>query len=68
MMHGITHKLGRGLKDWIKDESGNTTIDWVVLVSSILVMTLVVMGSISGGVRAFGQKAETELTQRQVGF
>ncbi len=68
MIQHITHKLGWGMKTWIEDESGNTTIDWVVLLGGIMVMTLAVMGSISAGANAFGDKAEAELTQRQVGF
>lgn len=61
-------KLGTGMKRWLRDESGNVTIDWVVLVSGIVGMTFAVMVAISGGVNAFGNKAEVELTQRDVGF
>lgn len=68
MIQHITHKLGTGIKGWLRDESGNTTIDWVVLVSGILGMTFLVMVAISGGMQVFGEKAETELTQREVGF
>jgi len=68
MYQGIANKLGRGMKTWLQDEAGNTTVDWVVLIGGILGMVLIVMVSISGGVQAFGEKAETELTMRQVGF
>ena len=68
MCHRIADKLGLGIKTWLRDEAGNTTVDWVVLLAGILGMVLLVMGSISGGVQAFGEKAETELTMREVGF
>ncbi len=68
MVRHITSKLGTGTKNWLADEAGNTTIDWVVLLSGAVGMTFAVMVAISGGVNAFGDKAETELTQRDVGF
>ena len=64
--HG-TLKLGQGMKNWLADEAGNTTIDWVVLVSGIVGMTFAVMVAIGGGVEAFGEKAEDELSQRETG-
>lgn len=67
-MNLISFRLAQGIKTWLRDEAGNTTIDWVVLTSSILGMVLVVMLAISGGVQTFGDKAETELTQRETGF
>ena len=56
-----------GAKWFWQDEAGNTTVDWVVLVSGILGMILIVMGSISGGVTIFGDKAGTELASREPG-
>ena len=68
MIQRIKKKLGSGITSWLNDEAGNTTIDWVVLLSGILGMTLLVMISISGGVQVFGEGAEDELTAREVGF
>lgn len=68
MYHRIADKLGNEMKTWLQDEAGNTTVDWVVLLSGILGMVLIVMLSISGGVQVFGEKAEAELTARDVGF
>lgn len=65
--HG-TLKLGQGIKNWLADEAGNTTVDWVVLLSGIVGMTFAVMVAISGGVNTFGDKAETELSQRDLGY
>ena len=56
-----------GARSFWRDESGNTTVDWVVLISGILGMTFIVMGSISGGVTVFGDKAGDELATREVG-
>lgn len=56
------------LKDWADDEAGNVTIDWTVLVAMVVGMSFAVMLSISGGVNEFGDKAETELADRNPGF
>ena len=56
-------KLGQ----YCRDEAGNTTVDWVVLVAGILGMILIVMGSISGGVTIFGNNAGEDLASHQVG-
>lgn len=68
MMQQKTGKLGKGIRNWLADEAGNTTVDWVVLLSGIVGMTFAVMLAISGGVNTFGDKAETELTQRDLGY
>jgi di/tricarboxylate transporter len=60
--------LVRRARTWGLDEAGNVTIDWVVLVAMALGMSFAVMVSISGGVNDFGDKAETELASREVGF
>ncbi|NNE79557.1 MAG: hypothetical protein HKN18_04710 [Silicimonas sp.] len=68
MTRRFSTKLAESAKDLIEDEDGNTTVDWVVLLSGILGMTFLVMASISGGIQVFGEKAESELTSRDVGF
>ena len=65
--NGMFMRLTSGAKRFWRDESGNTTVDWVVLISGILGMTFIVMGSISGGVSIFGDKAGDELATREVG-
>ena len=67
-MQQKTRKLGGMIRNWLADEAGNATIDWVVLVASITAMTIVVMIAIGGGLTTFSDNAETELTQREVGF
>ncbi len=67
MIQQNTGKLG-GFRDWLRDEAGNTTVDWVVLLSGIVGMTFAVMVAIGGGVETFGDNAEAELTQRDVGY
>lgn len=68
MIRKVSIALLANVSKWGRDESGNTTVDWVVVVAGIMAMTFVVMGSISGGVRTFGEKAETELATRELGF
>ena len=68
MIRRMTTKLGECGRELIEDEDGNTTVDWVVLLSGIVGMTFLVMVSISGGVQVFGEKAEEELASRDVGF
>lgn len=55
------------LKNWVDDESGGVTADWVVLIAAILTMSFVVMASITGGVNAFGKNTETGLAARTLG-
>ena len=54
------------LKGFWAREDGNTTVDWVVLLAGILGMVFIVMGSISGGVSVFGNKAGNELAAHEI--
>ncbi|MCV6595293.1 MAG: hypothetical protein OIF48_20280 [Silicimonas sp.] len=63
----MVERLKTGLVRFLAKEDGGVTVDWVVMVGGILGMTFVVMGSISGGVEAFGSRAETELASRELG-
>lgn len=60
--------VGKRARTWLVDEAGNVTVDWVVLVAMALGMSFAVMVSISGGVQEFGEKAETELATREIGY
>lgn len=68
MVQQTANKLGGMIKNWLADEAGNTTIDWVVLTSGAIAMTIAVMIAVGGGVEAFGDDAETELATRDVGY
>lgn len=68
MVQHTANKLGGMIKNWLADEAGNTTIDWVVVTFGIVGMTLAVMIAIGGGMETFGDKAETELATRETGY
>lgn len=68
MFQSTARKLDNGISNWLRDESGNATIDWVVLVSGVVGMAFTVMLFIGGGMEVFGDRAETELTAREVGI
>ena len=52
--------------DWLRDESGNTTVDWVVIVAGLVALSIAVMTSISGGVELLADKTGTELSTREL--
>ena len=54
------------LKTWARDESGNATIDWVVLVAGLVALSVTVMISIGGGTEQLAQRADTELSAREM--
>ena len=64
----MLQRLKFGLGQFCREESGNVTVDWVVLLSGIVGMTFMVMFAISGGVQVFGDSTEAELTARDVGY
>ena len=64
MFQQVKAALGR----FRSDKDGSVTVDWVVLLAGILGMIFIVMGTITGGVTIFGDKAEDELAAREVGF
>lgn len=61
-------KVFNELRTWIGKEDGNVTVDWVVLVAMALAFSFVALGAISGGTEELGEKTETELVSRDVGF
>ena len=58
---------GRLIKDWLKEESGATTVDWVALVAGAMAFALVALASISSGVVIFSEGTETALTSQVIG-
>lgn len=60
-------KRARGVAvDWARDESGNTTVDWVVIVAGLVALSIAVMTSIGGGVEQLADAAGTELGTREI--
>lgn len=46
---------------WLKDEDGNTTVEWVAVVAGAMAFALVTLTSISGGVSTLAQGTGTAL-------
>ncbi len=55
------------LRNWLRDESGAVTTDWVLLVALIVTLSVVVMTSITGGVQVLADNTESSLASRQPG-
>lgn len=55
------------LESFIRDEAANVTVEWVVVVASVVAFGVLVMASISGGVVVFSEGAKEELAARDVG-
>ena len=55
----------RFLKCWARDESGNTTVDWTVLLAGLVGLSLAVMLSLGGGVMQLAEKTDSELSTRE---
>lgn len=68
MVQQTADKLGGMIKNWLADEAGNATVDWVVATAGAVAMTIAVMIAIGGGVETFGEDTETELATRDVGY
>ncbi len=54
-------KLLNILKNFHNDESGAVTVDWVVLTAAIVGLGLVVMTTVSGGLRTAATSITTDL-------
>lgn len=52
--------------NWARDESGNATVDWVVLVAGLVALSVVVMGSVGGGVEQLADNTEIALDTREL--
>ena len=63
----MLQRLKAGLGRWLRDEAGNATVDWVVLIAGAMAFSLVVLASISGGVTIFSERAGDELAAFQPG-
>jgi Flp pilus assembly pilin Flp len=54
------------VKNFHNDESGAVTVDWVVLTAAIVGLGLVVMTTVSGGLRTAATNITTDLNAKQV--
>lgn len=65
-MNVIKNKMTGRLSDWMRDESGEVTIAWVVLTASLMTLSILVLTSIGGGTEELAGQIDTELTTREV--
>jgi Flp pilus assembly pilin Flp len=54
------------LKNFIRDESGAVTVDWVVLTAAIVGLGIAVILAVSTGVNSLGSKISSSLSEGQV--
>lgn len=66
MLQNITKSFASTASAWLRDESGNVTIDWTVLLGGLVGLALTVLALIGGSVVAFSERADVELSAREV--
>ncbi|WP_417256912.1 pilus assembly protein [Celeribacter halophilus] len=59
-------KLFKFAKNFVHDEDGAVTVDWVVLTAAIVGLGVAVLASVSGGVTGLGTKIDTALDSQEV--
>lgn len=55
------------IKNFVRDESGAVTVDWVVLTAAIVGLALAVIASVRTGVESLGDKIKDEVSETTVG-
>ena len=66
MLTKIIANTRSSFRQWTRDESGNVTFEWVLVVAGAVGMSIAVMASIGSGSRAFAQTAEVELSTMEI--
>jgi Flp pilus assembly pilin Flp len=66
MFGRVFERAGSHLSRWARDEAGNTTVEWVLLVGGLVGLSVVVMLSIGGGVEELATRTDDELSARDV--
>lgn len=59
-------KLSELAQNFLKDESGAVTVDWVVLTAAIVGLGVAVYGVVSGGIADLSGDINTQLKTNQV--
>ncbi len=60
-------KLNTLIKNFVADESGAVTVDWVVLTAAIVGLGIAVIASVSSGVNTLAGNISTEVSGVTVG-
>ncbi|MEQ9040033.1 MAG: hypothetical protein RIE24_16920 [Silicimonas sp.] len=63
-MYIIQSNLKERVADWLADESGNVTVEWVAVVAGVVAFAIIALSSISGGVADLAAGTGTELETR----
>ena len=61
-------KLLNIFKSFKSEESGDVTVDWVVLTAAIVGLGMVVMLSVGGGIQGLGNSIVDDLSGRASGY
>jgi hypothetical protein len=65
----LKHLMSNALENvrhWARDESGNATFEWALVVGGAVGMSMAVMATIGSGSQAFAQTAEAELSAMEI--
>ncbi|WP_380057094.1 hypothetical protein ACFE33_03750 [Falsihalocynthiibacter sp. SS001] len=54
------------IKNFVSNESGAVTVDWVVLTAAIVGLGVAVLASVSGGVKSLAGKISSEVSSMTV--
>jgi len=66
MVNRLIARTSNEIEDFARSEDGNVTIDWTVLLGGLVGLCLAVMALIGGSLVAFSDRAEVELSSREV--
>ena len=66
MLNKIISNSRECILAWARDESGNATFEWVLVVAGAVGMSIAVMASIGSGAQAFAQTADEELSTTEI--
>lgn len=60
-------KMLTRLRFFVRNETGSVTTDWVVLVASLILLSMVIMTSITGGALGVSSDVSTNLAAMDAG-
>ena len=60
-------KLTKLAMNFVRDEDGAVTVDWVVLTAAIVGLGIAVLTSVSGGTTSLADKISSDLANKSVG-
>ena len=66
MLKHLMSSTLENVRHWARDESGNATFEWALVVGGAVGMSIAVMASIGSGSQAFAQTAEAELSSMEI--